>query len=149
MSTAAVVRNGVVADLNAAGTGYFGATYPFTAAAAWYVAINQTEEALRVDVVADQQRTERASRGSLVRDVDILVHMQRKLSIGAAESGEADQLFEILEKIERYYYLPGQRITGVAASLVASTIQLPMRKHLKDGGRWYGWTRLTFRVIDQ
>lgn len=149
MSITATIRDGVVTDLNAAGTAYFGATYPFTAAAAWFVAINQTDETLRVDVVADQMRTIRASRGSLERDCDILVHMQRKLSIGAAESGQADDLTTILEKIENYYYQQRLRVSTVPASLIASNIQLPMRKHLKDGGRWYGWARLTFRVFDQ
>lgn len=149
MSIASDVRNGVVADLNAAGTAYFGVTYPFTAAAAWYVAIDQTSEALRVDVIADSHRTERLARGYRQGDVDILVHMQQKLSIGALESGQADGLVDVLQKIEQYYYTQRLRVSTVPASLVASQIQLPMRKHLKDGGRFYAWSRLTFRVISK
>lgn len=147
MSIAATIRDAIVADFNAAGTAYFGVAHPFTATAKWFEQISNTDETLRVAVIPDQQRTTRTTRGYLATDVDILVHMQRKLSIGSQESGQTDQLFDVLEKLERYYYTQAARVAGVA-TLVESQVQLPMRKHLKDGGRWYGYARLTFRVID-
>ena len=143
------IRDGVIADWTAAGTAYFGTDWPFVPQPKWFETINQTDGPLRVAVICDGQRTERLARGYLQTDTDLIVHCTAKLPVIGAEVADTDGLTAVLELIERYYYTQAVRVSTVPATQVASQIQLPSRKQLKDGGRWYAWARLTFRVIDK
>jgi hypothetical protein len=143
------IRDGVIADFTAAGTAYFGTDWPFTPVPKWFETVNQTDGPLRVAILVDAQRTERIARKHLQTDTDLIVHCTAKLPVIGAELADTDGLTTVLQKMERYYYSQALRISGVPATQMSGQIQLPSRKQLKDGGRWYAWGRLTFRVIEK
>ena len=143
------IRDGVIADWTAAGTAYFGTDWPFVPVPKWFETINQADGPLRVAILVDGQRTERIARKHLQTDTDLIVHCTAKLPVIGAEVVDTDGLTTVLQKMERYYYSQALRISGVPATQMSGQIQLPSRKQLKDGGRWYAWGRLTFRVIEK
>jgi hypothetical protein len=143
------LRDAVIADLTSAGAGYFGPLWTVAPIARWYESIQQSDGPLRIAVIADAQRTERTARGYLQVDCDLIVHATAKLSQPANDLEETDDLTEILEKIERYYYVQALRVSTTPATMTATETQLPSRKQLREHARWYAWCRLTFRLLDR
>lgn len=144
MSVITTVRDGVKADFNSAGVGYFGIA--FTASEKWFEVKDHTDEALSVLIIGDQQRTSRLTRDRQRVEVDIITHVRKKLS--ADTVSEVDALVGMMELMERYYY-DNARISTVKGTLQNSTLQLPSRKQLSQSGRFYGWARLTFLCVNQ
>lgn len=136
------LRDGIVTDFNAAGVAYFGTS--FTADAKWFDQSDNTDEALGVHVIGDGQRTTRLARDRQQIDLDVIVHVVKKLSGDA--TAEVDALALLLERCERFYYATA-RVSTIAADLSASSLQLPSRKMLNKSRRFYGWARLTFQTI--
>lgn len=144
MSTITEVRDGIVFDYNHAGLEYFGVA--FTADSKWFDQADQTDTTIGVHVLPDEQRGERLTRTAQNIEVDLIVHLVKKLAGDTVT--EADALVGLLEKFEKFYYEPeNPRVSTCPASLTSSTIQLPTRKMLKTNKRFYGWARLTFQLI--
>lgn len=144
MSAITTVRDGVKTDFNAAGAAYFGLA--FTATEKWFEVKDNTDEALSVLIIGDQQRTSRLARDRQTIEVDIIAHVRKKLT--ADTVAEVDALVAVMELMERYYY-ENARISTVKGTLSNSTLQLPSRKQLSLSGRFYGWARLTFFCVNQ
>ncbi len=138
------VRDGVVLDFNAAGVGYFGSALTATVGAAWFDQSDNTAAGLAVNVMADGMRTTRLTRASERIEVDLIVHVNKKLEGDTV--AEVDALSELVERFERFYYETA-RVSSVAASLLASSLQLPTRKMLNKSRRFYAWARLTFVLV--
>lgn len=137
------VRDGVVTDFNAAGVGFFGVA--FTATAKWFDRTDQTAAGLFVNVIPDAQRKERLTRDRQKVEVDLIVHVVKKLS--GDDVAEVDALAELLERVERFYFETA-RVSTIAATLQSSSLQLPTRKQLSASRRFYGWARLTFVLVN-
>lgn len=146
MSAIATVRDGVITDINAAGTAYFGTAHPFTAVAKWFDPKDHTTEGLAVSVLGDQQRTVRLTRDRQQLEIDIIAHVTKKLTGDTVD--EVDALMDLCELLERYYY-EEERISTVKGTLSSSLLQLPSRKQLNQAGRFYAWARLTFNCVNQ
>lgn len=138
------LRAGVVSELNAAGTAQFGALW-VPCASEWFDVVEQSEAGLRINVLPDGKRTSRETRGMRRLEVDLIVHVTQGLTGDTV--AEVDALCEMLERIESYYFTR----RGVAtpwATLQASSLQLPTRKSLNKLRRFYGYTRLTFTLME-
>lgn len=138
------VRNGVVADFNSAGVAYFGAALTTTVGSAWFDQSDNTATGLAVNVIGDGMRSTRLTRNSEGIEVDVIVHVNKKLDGDSV--AEVDALAELTEAFERFYY-ETPKISSVHATLRASSLQLPTRKMLNKSRRFYAWARLTFYLV--
>ena len=138
------LRDGVVSELNAAGVAAFGSLW-IPSAAAWFDATDNQEAARKILVIPDQKRTSRETRGMRRLEVDLVVMVTQGLTGDAI--ADVDGLCEMLERIERYYYIRTGTTTPWA-TLQSSSIQLPSRKNLNKSRRFYGFTRLTFTMME-
>lgn len=143
MSVAADVRDGVLTDFNAAGLAYFGVA--FTATARWWDRSDQTTTGLVVSVIPDGYRKERLTRDRQRIEVDVIIHVVKKLS--GDDVAEVDALFELVERCDRFYFETA-KVSTIAATLQASSVQLPTRKQLNASRRFYAWVRLTFSLVN-
>lgn len=139
-----LVRDAVVAELNGAGQQVFGSHW-VPATPQWFDATDQQDQGTKIIVVPDGKRTSRQTRNSQQIIVDLVVMVTKGLPDDTIS--DVDQLCEMLEKIEAYYY----SVKGIAspkASLAASQIQLPSRKNLNKSRRFYGFTQLSFMLLE-
>ena len=146
MSAIETVRAGVITAFNAAGTGYFGTAYPFTAGAKWFDPKDHSDEDLAVIVLGDGHRKSRLARDRQQIEIDVICHVTQKLQTDAI--AEVDALVDLIEAMEQYYYETA-RISTVKGTLQTSTLQLPSRKQLNQSARFYAWARLTFICVNQ
>lgn len=138
------VRDGVVVDFNAAGVAHFGAALTTSFSAKWFDATDHTTAGLVAHVIGDEMRSQRLTRNSEGIEVDVIVHLNKKLD--GDTIAEVDSLAELLEKCEAFYYSTAS-VSTVKATLRSSALQLPTRKMLNKSRRFYGWARLTFYLI--
>lgn len=143
MNAVCLVRDAVIAEFNAAGVGHFGVA--FTASAKWAERTDNTSTDLVVNVLPDGSRKERLTRNRQTIEVDLIVHVKKKLATD--DVAEVDALAALLSLFEEYYY-EHERVATIAASLKSSALQLPTRKQLNTARQFYGWVRLTFGLIN-
>ncbi len=143
MNAVCLVRDAVVAEFNAAGFAHFGVT--FTASAKWADRTDNTSSDLVVAVLPDGSRKERLTRDRQALEVDLIVHVKKKLATD--DVAEVDALAALLSLFEEFYY-ERERVASVPASLKSSALQLPTRKQLNTARQFYGWVRLTFGLIN-
>lgn len=139
------LRAAVVTQLNTAGVATFGSAW-VPAVSQWFDATQQDETATKIVVLPDGKRTSRETRGMRRLEIDLIVHLTKGLTGDSV--AEVDALCEMLEQVERYYYT----ITGTTspwATLQSSSMQLPTRKSLNKLRRFYGFTRLTFTMMEK
>lgn len=138
------VRDGVVADFNAAGVAHFGAVLTTTVDSKWFDATDHTTTGLGVHVIGDGFRSTRLTRKSEGIEVDVIVHVNKKLD--GDTIAEVDDLAELVEAFEKFYFTTAE-ISTVPATLRSTSVQLPTRKMLNKSRRFYAWARLTFYLV--